>query len=139
MVGAVVVDNSVLMPLVASDEDAVYSERVFRSAIGGTRLLAPALCMMEFGNAVLNCVRRERMTLGEAWVALDHLKELPIDFSAGAALRELAPTYALAHTTGLSFYDATYLMLAMTKSARLATLDNALRKAAEKQGVEVFA
>ena len=139
MVGLVVVDNSVLMPLVASDEDAAYSEQVFRAAMAGAKLLAPALCMVEFGSAVLNCVRRERMTLSEAWAAHERLEELPIEFCAGAVFRELSPTHSLAVSTGLSFYDATYLMLAMTRSARLATLDNALRKAAEKQGIEVFA
>ena len=106
MVGVVVVDNSVLMPLVASDEDAVYSERVFRSATAGTKLLAPALCMVEFGNAVLNCVKRGRMAQSEAWMALDRLEELPIEFSPGAVFRELSPTHALSLTTGLSFYDA---------------------------------
>ncbi len=138
MVGGVVVDNSVLMPLFAPDEDAKYSERVLRSAQAGTRLLAPAFCMVEFGNAVLSCMRRKRMTQGEAWAALEELEAMPIEFSPGAVFRELSPTHAVAVNTGLSFYDATYLMLAMTKSARLATLDGALRKAAEKQGVEVF-
>ena len=138
MVGSVVLDNSVIIPLVASDEDSAYSERVFRSAQKGTRLIAPALCMFEFGNAVLTCVRRERMTPAEAWSAHERMEELPIEFGGGLSFKELSAIHALALTTDLSFYDAAYLMLAMMKFARLATLDRKLRAAALGQGVEIF-
>ena len=138
MVGVVVLDNSVVVPLVVSDEDSVYSERVVRAADTGTRLMAPALCMMEFGNAVLMCVRRERMTRAEAWSAHHLLEELPIKFGGGMSFLELTALQELALNSGLSFYDGAYLLMAMQQQARLATLDKALRAAAKAQGIEIF-
>jgi predicted nucleic acid-binding protein len=131
-------DNSVLVSLVVSDEDPTYSEQVLQSAQSGARLMAPGLCMCEFGNAMLTCVRRKRMTIGQAWKAFERLEELPIEFGVGISFHELAAIHALADTSGLSFYDAVYLMLAISKNARLATLDMPLLAAAKKQGVEAF-
>ena len=138
MVGNIVIDNSVLMALVASDEDSSYAERVLKSTLTGAKLFAPALCMYEFGNAVLMGERRKRLAFGEAWTAHEKLEELPIEFRRGLSFKELSATHALALNSGLSFYDAAYLMLAMMKDARLATLDRALALAAKKQGVTVF-
>jgi predicted nucleic acid-binding protein len=138
MVGIIVVDNSVIIPLVASDEDAKYSERVIRSADDGTRLMAPALCMYEFGNAILTCVRRERMTEADAYSAHIWLEELPIRFIGALSLVEVSAIHGLAASTGLSFYDGAYLLMAMAEQAKIATLDRALRVAAESRGIEVF-
>lgn len=137
MVGGVVLDNSVLIPLVAPDEDAAYSERVFGSLSEGMRLIAPAICMFEFGNTVLTCVRRLRMTMSEAWEAFERLEQLPIEFGEGLSFAETTAIHGLSLRSGLSFYDGAYLMLAMTRGARLATLDEKLRKAAVAQGVEI--
>jgi predicted nucleic acid-binding protein len=138
MVGGVVLDNSVLIPLVVADEDPAYSERVLQSAEKGTRILAPSLCLLEFGNTVLTCVRRERMTMAEVWTAHERVAELPIEFAGALSFHEMPAIHALAISTGLSFYDASYLMLAMVKCTRIATLDKALRAAAKTQGVEIF-
>jgi predicted nucleic acid-binding protein len=46
---------------------------------------------------------------------------------------------AIAREHGLSAYDAAYLELAIRADARLATLDKALRAAARKAGVTVYA
>ena len=138
MVAVVVLDNSILVSLVVSDEDPTYSEQVLKSVKSGGRLIAPNLCMCEFGNAMLSCVRRKRMTMGQAWKAFERLEELPIEFGAGISFHELTAIHALADASGLSFYDAVYLMLALAKNARLATLDRPLQAAAKKQGVEIF-
>lgn len=138
MVDSVVLDNSVIVSLLASDEDSAYSERVFRSAQTGTRLVAPALCMFEFGNAVLTLVRRKRMLPGEVWKVHERLEELPIEFKTGMSFSELSAIHGLALESGLSFYDAAYLMLALVRNTQLATLDKALRGTARTQGVKVF-
>ena len=43
----------------------------------------------------------------------------------------------LARRHGLSFYDASYLELAIRSNARLGSFDEALRKSAEAAGVSV--
>jgi predicted nucleic acid-binding protein len=66
------------------------------------------------------------------------LGELPIKFGVGLSLLEVSAVHSLSVSTGLSFYDSAYLMMAVAEQAQLATLDNALRIAAKSQGVEVF-
>jgi predicted nucleic acid-binding protein len=46
--------------------------------------------------------------------------------------------FALAHSYRLAVYDAAYLDLAIRESARLASLDDALCKAAQKEGISLF-
>ena len=46
--------------------------------------------------------------------------------------------FSLADRNGLTVYDASYLDLALRESLPLASLDNALRKAAVKAGVVLF-
>ena len=138
MVGRVVLDNSVIIPLIAPDEDSAYSERVFESAQKGTRLIAPAFCVIEFGNAVLKCGLRERMTRAEVTIAHSRLSELPIEFADGLPVSELAAIHDLSISSGLSFYDGVYLRMAVVERAILATLDNGLRRAAHAQDIEVF-
>ena len=50
----------------------------------------------------------------------------------------MSAALALAREHGLSAYDAVYLELAIRAGAPLATLDNILRAAARKAGVEVY-
>ena len=47
-------------------------------------------------------------------------------------------TLTLARQHGLTAYDAAYLELAVRAGARLASLDNSLRRAAESMGVELL-
>ena len=63
---------------------------------------------------------------------LDALKGLPIRTDEEP---DLQSTFDLARAHGLSFYDALYLELAKRESADLATLDQALGRAAVAEGV----
>jgi predicted nucleic acid-binding protein len=51
--------------------------------------------------------------------------------------RRLLEAIGLASQHRLSVYDALYLQLAIETDATLGTLDNAMRRAAEAEGVEV--
>ncbi len=65
---------------------------------------------------------------------LDALKSLPIRTDEEPGFQSAC---ALARAHGLSFYDALYLELAKRESAELATLDEALAKAAVAEGVRL--
>jgi len=53
-------------------------------------------------------------------------------YQTNSAVRVSCPEY------GLSAYDAAYLDVAVRHGAPLATIDNALRKAGQKAGIEIF-
>ena len=135
---AVILDNSALLPLFLADEDDAFAQRVLQAAVAqSSPVLAPTLCLLEFGHGILRAVRRQRMTEAEAALAHRSFARLPIVFREFAAPSNLALIHGLAQRRTLSFYDATYLALTISEGARLATLDEPLRAAARMEGVEV--
>ena len=65
---------------------------------------------------------------------LEALKWLPIQTDTGL---NLSAAFSLAQTHNLSFYDAVYLELAKRQDAALASLDAALVRAAEAEGLSL--
>ncbi|MCS7248720.1 MAG: type II toxin-antitoxin system VapC family toxin [Anaerolineales bacterium] len=100
--------------------------------------VAPALWVLEVGNALLEAECRGRLTQAESQYFLGLLHGLPIQ------LEEIPQTVAwdnvlsLARIHQLSAYDAVYLELALRLNLPLATLDEALRQAANQCGVKVL-
>ena len=133
--GLIVVDNSVLLPLFLSDESDDYAQRVILQSGTGEGLLAPSLCLLEFGNGILKAVRKKRLSEAEAAFAQRKFSALPIDFRDFGGADSLPLIHHLAQRRGLSFYDAVYLGLALSEGARLASLDEALNQAAKAEGV----
>ena len=83
--------------------------------------------------------RRKRSTQAQATKWLRLLSALPIAVDAktpGAAFNEVL---SLARSHGLTAYDAAYLELAIRLGLPLATLDDALKRAAQTVGVPLYA
>lgn len=134
--GVIVVDNSALLPLFLSGEADDYAHNVISQAATGEILIAPALCLLEFGNCILKAVRKGRLTEAEAAFAHRKLAMLPIDFRDSTGASQLPLIHALAQRRQLTFYDGSYLALALNEGARLASLDQPLKAAAKVEGVE---
>ena len=133
----VVLDHSALLPLFLPDEGDEFSQRVIREAVvARAPLLAPTLCLQEFGHGILRAVRRQRLTEAEAAQAHRGFARLPIVFREFATSANVPLIHGLAQRRALSFYDATYLALTIHEGARLASLDERLRAAAVAEGVE---
>ena len=95
--------------------------------------LVPPLFWVESANALL---RRRGFEPGRAALAIAALARSGIE-TADRGLTGVADALDLADRHGLSVYDATYLQLAVDAGAALATLDQALQRAARAEGVEV--
>ncbi len=95
---------------------------------------APGLLWSEIRNILVMNERRGRLTPGLSEDALQAVERLEIGFdtqpASGTVLR-------LARQHGLTVYDALYVELAIRKGAVLATLDRAMAKAAQAEGVTV--
>jgi predicted nucleic acid-binding protein len=102
----------------------------------GTRGVVPDLWYYEVTNALLVAERRGRVS---AQVVSAHIS----DIERLAAFLELSPTtpsalVAAARHSGLTAYDASYFELALRRNLPLATLDDKLRAAAERVGIELL-
>ena len=121
------------MPVKVVDASAVASvlfaepgADAVAARIADARLVAPALLHFELANVCLMKIRRhpeQREALLQAYRLLVQLRMESVDVDHAGVL-------ALAETTGLTGYDASYLWLARELGAELVTLDRRLAAAA---------
>jgi predicted nucleic acid-binding protein len=96
----------------------------------------PSLWWYELRNLLVINERRKRIAAGESTAFLRVLSSFPIEIDEEP---DEDAIFAFARKYQLSFYDATYLEIAHRKGLPLATLDKALRVAAEAAGVPLLA
>ena len=126
-----VVDASVIAFFVMPDEGGDRSHPLYRHLIQDG-LIAPDLYWYEIRNIAIKGVRRGRLPQGELDIILAAIEAFQI------ALLPAGPSANAVHLAtrhALSFYDATYLALAIAENAPLATLDRSLARAARAEGV----
>ena len=132
-----VLDASLALQWFLEDEaDRKYSLSVLGS-LSEKRALVPILWFYEVGNGLPMAYRRKRIALDQIGAFLTRLKALPID-AAQQAPAGILQLPALAHSRGLTNYDAAYLALASRFNLPLATGDSDLRKAAALAGVGIL-
>ena len=131
----VVVDTSVAVQWIVKQEQPEAADALFLAGYSGESALhVPALWLWECGSALLKYCRA-------GWFSLDDLNDQLAALRYPKPSFDLLPTAALqsdiaklAFIHKISFYDATYLELALRQKAVLATLDKKLRTAAIKAG-----
>jgi predicted nucleic acid-binding protein len=102
----------------------------------GTIAVVPDLWYYEVSNALIMAERGGRAT---AQLVSAHLN----DIERLAAFLDVSPTtpsvlVAAARQSGLTAYDAAYFELALRRNLPLATLDDKLRAAAQRAGIELL-
>ncbi len=131
MTSEVVLDTSVSAVWFIDDEDnpvADASSEIARRSGG----IVPQLWHFEIRNAILVAARRGRIHADRLPRCVRMLDGLPIHIDNHPNFDNV---FELAVKHGLTFYDATYLELALRLDLPLATLDNARARAAESEGV----
>jgi predicted nucleic acid-binding protein len=135
---AIVLDGSVALAWCFADETDSYADAVARSS-PHLQIVVPVLWYLEVANALLAGERRRRCTSADTVRWMGFLGLLPVVVDEETAPRAWTDTLLLARAHGLSVYDAAYLELALRRRLPLATLDRALKKAAKKAGVVLYA
>jgi predicted nucleic acid-binding protein len=133
---AFIVDASVVLAWLLPDERSEQAQALMgRLADGGVQ--APSLIHLEVANALLQATRRGRLPTARAAEMLEIFLALPVALQAPDpdATRD---AWNLARRHGLSQYDACYLELARRRALPLATLDELLGRAAEREGVPLL-
>jgi predicted nucleic acid-binding protein len=117
------------------DERTNYTNAVLQSLSAPIEAVAPPLWAYEIRNSVLMGLRRKRITKVQAEDFLDSLQSLPILLTGPVSYEGV---FQLADSRGLTVYDAAYLDLAVREQLPLASLDDALLRAAAQSGLPVF-
>jgi predicted nucleic acid-binding protein len=133
-----VVDASVALAWALPDESSAYADAVL-AVVEQEGLRIPELWTREIANGLAVAYARKRIKPADEMAFLEALSHLRIEVErAYDALTSIREGTAAAMRYGLTAYDAAYVDLALREKLTLATLDTAMRKAAEQFGVRVF-
>ena len=132
-----VVDSSVALAWLLPDEHATAVDALADRLATG-RAVAPALWLLEIGNALLTARRRNRLADRDVLRLTEAVAALPIDIDVEPVHRSLPAVMAIAGELRLTSYDAAYVELARRRGLPLATLDARLAAAARKVGLAVL-
>jgi len=126
----IVVDTSVIIAVIANE----LEKPALVARTTGATLLAPTLLPWEVGNAFYAMLKRRRITLAQAQLALKVYRQI--------ALRlvdvELSEALELSDRFGIYAYDAYVLQSALRLRLPLLTLDQRLGASAKRAGVMVL-
>ena len=131
----IVVDSSAVNAVLLGERDAAL---VLESVAGHELLCAPALLPYEVANVLAMSRRAGRIDEGEAAASLAEFTSLPWAFESQCTASALAAIGRLCASRALTAYDAAYIELASRRSCPLVTFDDAMRKAARAEGVQVL-
>lgn len=131
---ALVVDSSVLIGGLLEAEASPLGRQVAGWLAGGTtQAVVPSIFPIEAANALLMAYRRQRITQSAYARLLELLERQPLRIESRETTLVRVGVFAEDHR--LTFYDASYLDVAVRNSLPLATLDKALARAAKIEGV----
>jgi predicted nucleic acid-binding protein len=125
-----IIDASVVLRAFFPDEEQAQAQALIRDHVSGrVRLAAPTLIMYEVTNAVVQAIRRGRLSDEDGEAILVAFEGLGIE-TEPVAWRQILP---LAHRFDRSAYDAAYLALAEARDEPLITGDLRLYNAVRDQ------
>lgn len=137
MSAAFVVDCSIAMAWLFNDE-ATPKTAALLNRLATETVLVPAWWFIEITNVLAMAERKGRIKPTESDAFIADLSKLGIERDDEAPDRAFTHLLALCRRHRLTSYDAIYLDLAVRRNLPLATLDDALRKAAHKSGVRLL-
>jgi predicted nucleic acid-binding protein len=130
-----VLDASVAVSWCFHDEEDSRADVALKLLHAGAAPISPLHWWFEIRNVIMLGVRRKRVAQDETSAFFLRLDDAPIEL---AGLPRAEAVFAVARRHGLSFYDAAYLELAMRERIALATLDQALARAATAEDVPLI-
>ena len=128
---ALVIDASVAAAWLFEDESDPRADTAY-SSVQVDDGFVPQHWHFEMRNSLLMAERRDRISEDAVGDHLITIGELQLHTDSAP---DLDAAFALARAHRLTFYDALYMELALRRKLPLATLDNALERAAIAEGL----
>jgi len=133
-----VADASVAIAWIHPAQATPETDSMLDRLAAGDTLVVPALWPLEVANAITVLRRRRKLTVNEAQVAIQIIRELPTAIDHEGATVAFTRLVDLASEHELTVYDATYIELAIRMRLPLASNDARMKEAAIRSGVELF-
>jgi predicted nucleic acid-binding protein len=132
-----VIDASVATEIFMPDEPSSRTQ-IRLDLLAQTGASAPALWLWETGNALVIVERKGRLTREGRLAILADLQLWPVEIDPAERATIWGKVIQLAQSHELTVYDASYLELSIRKGLPLATNDQELRIAAEREAVPLL-
>ena len=132
-----VVDASVTLAWCFQDELSERADQVL-DRLTSEDAVAPSIWPLEVAAGLRSAERRNRLAAGELPGLRQLLSALPIRVDPISLDGALSEVLEMARALELTAYDAAYLSLAVRRGLPLATIDDRLRDAAGRAGIEVL-
>lgn len=134
---SLVLDSSVTLSWCFQDESTSATDELL-DRVGAIGAVCPALWPLEVSNGLLMSERRGRVDPLRRQQLLNFIRDLPVEIDVDGVSRVWGPINQLALRFTLTAYDAAYLELAQRLELPLASLDQAMRSAADQLGISVL-
>lgn len=134
---SLVVDSSVTLAWCFEDEQSPDAMAVLRR-VTETGARVPSHWALEVANGLRTALRRNRITAENRTLRFAMLAKLPIRTDRRTNEIAWTTTVALSDRLGLTVYDAAYLELASRLRLPIATLDQELTRAAQREGIPLL-
>ena len=119
------------------DEATEFTDSLLEGLAQGSAKV-PSIWPLEIANVLAISERRGRTNQAKITQFLTLLGSLPITVDAKTGEKAFTDVLTLARTHKLTSYDAAYLELALREGLALATLDEELKRVANKLGVTIL-
>lgn len=125
-----VVDSSIILSSILPDEilPIEINSIVRKFTHNLVKFIAPPIMVYEVGNALRSSVKQNRLDINKASGIYTSFLSLPISFINNSP----HSIFQASIKHNLTFYDASYLVLAEEKNAKLLTLDKKLLTCLQK-------
>ena len=133
-----VFDASFLNALIITDEKNPQVDRMYAKVENEDERYAPHLIWYETASIFSKLIRHKRYTYDEVLQLFPKLAAFNFITDSESGVEYTEKLLRLCNDYNISAYDAAYLELAGRKKAVLCTLDEGLKAAAGKHGVEML-
>jgi predicted nucleic acid-binding protein len=125
----IVLDASVAASWLLGERPVPIGLELF-SSNPDTAIIVPGHWPLEISNTLRTHFQAGRISVADFHHIMDRLDLLTISVQSAIELDEIGPLAQFSVAHGLTTYDAVYVQLALSQQATLATLDQAMRRAA---------
>jgi predicted nucleic acid-binding protein len=134
-----VLDASVALAWFVDDPVSSYARLVAQSLVRDARAVVPSLWHLEMANGLAVAERRQILTSQDVALCVAQIEQLLSQaIESQTDFISFREALTAARSPGLSAYDAVYLETARRERLALATLDQRLRRSANRAGVAIF-
>jgi predicted nucleic acid-binding protein len=124
----IVVDASAAMALVLAEEEGEEVAELIQETIAGNgQIFVPGLFWYELGNGLLAAERSDRIDPQTTVAAVAQIERFPVVTHQQIDIPTADRIFALARDHGLTYYDASYLELALRFQVPLKSYDTHLQ------------